>query len=214
MGNKDHTCAENLTERDSLTTLNANLQLKRNQSPAVPLETPSPSQPLILSTTMGMRQEFCVSKESRPMLMGNYTQSRMEKSSKNKLLKKHSLDILPSSHSVTGNLTHHKKTELSEKDIQLINELVDVVSTSTNSSAIKIHQNGSKIIIKRDSGRDLNIQTTINENPSSEVFCALEKRNECQHMASDFVICLNTDSYKKMKTENPHKGVISSSQKI
>lgn len=151
--------------------------------------------------------------------MGNfdlYVPTRIEKSSNLKLVKKHSLDILPSSHSVTANLTHthHKKTELSEKDIQLINELVDVVSTSTNSSAIKINQNGSKIIIKREIRDPNGISANPNDTFTNEFLGALEKRQESQLMTSDFVICHNGDSYKKIKTEIHPKEVFSFSQKI
>jgi hypothetical protein len=179
----------------------------------------APGKPQPLSTSIGMKQEFLISKETRPILMGNFDlfiPNRIEKSSNPKMVKKHSLDILPSSHSVTANMTqtHHKKTELSEKDIQLINELVDVVSTSTNSSAIKINQNGSKIIIKREIRDPNGISANPNDTFTNEFLGALEKRHDSQLLTSDFVICHNGDSYKKIKTEIHPKEVYSFRQKI
>ena len=206
---KDGTC-EILTELDSLTTLNANLQQKTASSPAIPLETLG--KPQNLSTSIGMNEKFLISKEPRPILMGNfdlYVPNRLEKSSNPKLIKKHSFDILQSSHSVTAGLTqtYHKKTELSEKDIQIISEMVDVISTSTNSSAIKIHQNCPKIIIKREIRDPNGISANPNDILPHEFLGALEKRPNCQLMTSDFVICHNGDSYKKIKTENHPKEV-------
>lgn len=57
---------------------------------------------------------------------------------KNRRIKKGSLDLLYPTHYSNMPTGSRKDTKLSERDLQMINELVDVVSTSTNSSAIKI----------------------------------------------------------------------------
>ena len=57
---------------------------------------------------------------------------------KNRRIKKGSLDLLYTTHYSDMQTGSRKDTKLSERDLQMINELVDVVSTSTNSSAIKI----------------------------------------------------------------------------
>jgi len=57
---------------------------------------------------------------------------------KNRRIKKGSLDLLYPTHYSNMPTASRKDTKLTERDLQMINELVDVVSTSTNSSAIKI----------------------------------------------------------------------------